>query len=317
MTVTASLLHGAADDAALALSMDDRSLIRAIAIVGDVMKERELERLLERWAWGRPMSRARVGELEALGVLCRVSDGWFVTHEADALVGDALGDVVGALLMACVGGIVCHEAESVDRFGLGLRRVLASGDEGAAVELCRAWAGTPAGLAGPRGDAFVEAVGLGRAPTAVRARIASAVPEPSPWGMRLARHAWQTMRSRGASALVMLLVLTLVFATACGRSTPATRPEPAVAPSVPDWYTSPPREEGKLFAVAARTSGEVPRAVDAAVAEARGTLERALRGRVPDARERAAAATRRDYLIVPGPRGFTAYVLLEVSVESR
>jgi hypothetical protein len=123
------------------------------------------------------MTLARVHELESLGVLARSADGWYVTQQADATVGDSLGMVVQSLLMVMVGGIVCDAATDLDRFRLGLRRVRFGGDDRLLVAHCRRWAESPAGQAGPRGQAFVEAMGLQPLPASLRRRVIAAVPE--------------------------------------------------------------------------------------------------------------------------------------------
>lgn len=181
------------------LSVDDRLLIRAIAIVGDVMREREVARLLERWPWGRPMTWERVRALEERGLLLRATDGWYVAHEVDAQVASGIGAAVQRLLTPFVGAIVCAEAETIDRFRIGLRRVLVAEDHRHVVALCRVWGESPAGRAGPRGLAFVEAVGLQRAAAPLRVRLVTAVPEAvrSSSLRTWVRDLWRALRVRG------------------------------------------------------------------------------------------------------------------------
>lgn len=183
------------------LSIDDRVLIRAIAIVGDVIRPPELTQLLEGWRWAVPMTWERVAELEARGLLSRTAAGWYVTQAVDATVGHGVGAALHALLSQFVGMVLCREADSIDRFRLGMRRVLAAEDPTPVVALCRAWASTEAGRAGPRGAAFVDAVGLERLPATIRLRVMAAVPELEGTRSILsrARRTWGVLWQRSAS----------------------------------------------------------------------------------------------------------------------
>lgn len=207
-------------------SPDDRVLVRAIALAGDVVTAPELERLFTRWAWARPISLARVHELEALRVLTRAADGWYVKQRADALVGDSLGPEVQSLLLVTVGSIMCELATDLDRFRLGLRRVRSGGDERVLIAHCRRWAASEAGLAGPRGKAFVEAMGMETLPRGLRSRVIAAVPAIDRGRSISDRIAavvpWRRgRRSESRDVGTVALVLLLAGLTACAISAAA------------------------------------------------------------------------------------------------
>lgn len=229
---------------------------------------------------------------------------------------------------------------------MGMRRLLVQSNDDVILAASVRWAGTEAGIAGPRGARYVDAIGGTKLSPAMQATLRAAVPE-------IRRPRWSptlfmlSLRQgiRAATAIRIGLGLGAVAAVltlgSC-RSAPAPNSlASAVEPREPRWFTAPPSSDGKLVAVAAREARTIQKAVSAADAETRTRLATMLRthlGTVSDgvgaevaparrdevlralrpmalevAKERADSAIRGDYLIEPRSRGYRAYVLTEVS----
>ncbi len=169
----------------LTLTHDDRVLLHAIAMAGDVVLVADVEYLVERWPWTSPMDAERVTELAEAGLIERADRGWFVAYRVDKAIAEELPAALDPMLRGFVGEMLCRGADSLERFQLGVRRMLAGGREEALVEVSRAWAATAAGREGPRGEQFVAALGSLRLRPQLKLRLAEAVPvlapEPQGW----------------------------------------------------------------------------------------------------------------------------------------
>lgn len=328
------------------LTLDDDVLLRAIALVGDVVRERELTFLITHWDWSAPFDGDRVAALEAAGCIERTGHGYFVPADVAAAVADRVPLGLHPALLRLVGEMLAFEADSFERLRMGIRRLLAQPNEATILEACRRWAQSEAGMAGPRGELFVEAIGAGRMSRRFRGQVARVVPELSrdgagAFGAWVARM-WPSARPAAVrtSTTAMLLFGALLGAGACGGTAARPVSVAVVEPTVPSWYPDPPATDGLIVAAAADEAREIRRAVEAADAKSReglavllrahlagvvdslrtevggadgATLARGLRSMLQHvAREQADSAAQRDYRIVPRPRGYRAYVMVEV-----
>lgn len=191
--------------APLALTEDDRVLLHAVAMAGDAVREADLDYLLARWPWTSPMDWDRVAELADAGLLARTDDGWFVPLAVDVEASATLPKALDPLLRGFVGEMLCRGADSIERFQLGFRRMIAGGREHALVAVSRAWGASPAGRQGPRAEAFVAALGARRLGPALAGLLMEAVPaiEPERGGWR----APLRLVATAASALILLEVV--------------------------------------------------------------------------------------------------------------
>jgi len=191
----------------LVLTDDDRVLLHAIAMAGDAVREGDVEYLLARWPWATSMDWDRVASLADEGLLAQTDDGWFVPLAVDMQASAALPRALDPLLRGFVGEMLCRGADSIERFQLGFRRMIAGGREHALVAVSRAWAESPAGRKGPRAEAFVAALGARRLGPALSSLLMEAVPRLSPdragW-----RAAWA--RTAAAAAASMLILFDVV-----------------------------------------------------------------------------------------------------------
>jgi hypothetical protein len=189
----------------LVLTDDDRVLLHAVAMAGDAVREADLNYLLSRWPWAAPMEWDRLQELASAGLLAQTDDGWFVPLAVDVAASAALPRALDPLLRGFVGEMLCRGADSIERFQLGFRRMIAGGREHALVSVSRAWGQSPAGRAGPRAEAFVAALGARRLGPALASLLMDAVPDLAP-----ERSIWRAplrMVATAASALILLEVV--------------------------------------------------------------------------------------------------------------
>jgi hypothetical protein len=189
----------------IVLTDDDRVLLHAIAMAGDAVREADVDYLLARWPWAAPMDWDRVAALADEGLLAQTDDGWFVPLAVDVAASAALPRALDPLLRGLVGEMLCRGADSIERFQLGFRRMIAGGREHALVAVSRAWGETPAGRQGPRGEAFVAALGARRLGPALASLLMEAVPALAP-----ERTGWRAplrMVATAASALILLEVV--------------------------------------------------------------------------------------------------------------
>ena len=211
---------------------DDRVLLHAIGMAGDAVREGDVAYLLSRWPFATPMDWARVEALEAAGMLQRTDDGWFVPYAVEVEVAATLPKALDVPLKGFVGEMLCRGADSLERFQLGFRRMLAGGREHALVAVCRVWAAQPAGRKGPRGTRFVDTLSSKKLSPALRAELADAVPEletPSAWRapLRTLREklAWPEGLTPAAAtaAAIALFLLDLVGRAGADLDTIARR----------------------------------------------------------------------------------------------
>jgi len=191
--------------APLELTDDDRVLLHAIAMAGDAVHEADVAYLLARWPWAAPMDWDRVAALADEGLLAQTDDGWFVPLAVDVQASAALPRALDPLLRGFVGEMLCRGADSIERFQLGFRRMIAGGREHALVAVSRAWAESPAGRKGPRAEAFVAALGARRLGPALASLLMEAVPAVAP-----VRSGWRAPRRLVATAASALILLEVV-----------------------------------------------------------------------------------------------------------
>lgn len=163
----------------MSVTLDDEVLLRAIALAGDVVSECELTYLIAHWTWSAPLGLERVAALEAAGCIHRTVNGYFVPADVAAAVAARVPLGMHPALLRLVGEMLAFDAESFERLQMGIRRLLAQRNEATILEACRRWAVSRAGMAGPRGHRFVEAIGAGRMSRRFREEVAQAVPERS------------------------------------------------------------------------------------------------------------------------------------------
>jgi len=329
------------------LSTDDAVFLRAVSLVGDTMRRPELEYLIAHWPWAGKFDCSRVTTLINAGLLHQAADGCFVTADVASAVTAQLPLGLHPPLVRMVGEALALEADSLERLKMGMRRLRAQSNEAVILAASVRWAGTAAGIAGPRGAKFVDAIDAYRLSPALQSELRRAVPDlghrRAPNSSRFA--SWQRRGQRAATVIRGGFALPAVWALLILGSCQSTPARPGAASVVerrePQWFTVPPSSAGNFVAVAAGQASTIQKAVGAADAEARTRLAstvqthlrdvaegvgaevaparrdevlRALRPMVRAvAQERADSAMRRDYLIEPRSRGYRAYVLTEVS----
>jgi hypothetical protein len=345
-----SALDDAVSDAG-SLTLDDAAFLRAVAMVGDVVRDAELGYLIARGPWTGLFDRTRVTALIDAGLLHQAAEGCFVTADVASAVANRLPLGLHPILVRIVGEALALEADSLERLQMGIRRLRAQSNDAAILAASKRWASTAAGIAGPRGARFVDAIDGGRLSPALQAALRAAVADlgqrrAARWSLPPFPAApWLQRGVRAAIVLRLGFLLPAVWAVlmlgSC-QSTPARAGSSSpIEPREPRWFIAPPLSEGHFVAVAAREASTIQKSVAAADAETRARLasmlqaylraaaegvgaevsptrrDEVLRALRPLAREvaqeRADSALRREYLIEPRTRGYRAYVLSEVS----